>query len=133
MWRTCHSQLNPSFKTLGYNWEMAAYIIARITVHNPERYAEYSKRTPAILAQYEGRFVARGNQVTSLEGPQETRRIVVLEFNDIEAAKAFYHSPEYTAVRHHRDASSDAEFIIVEGYPEAEWALAVSASQAMAN
>ncbi|MBL8060605.1 MAG: DUF1330 domain-containing protein [Chthonomonas sp.] len=110
---------------------MAAYIIARISIHEPQRYTEYTKRTPPVLHQYGGRFVARGSDVTTLEGPTETRRIVVLEFADADSAKAFYFSPEYTEIRAHRDASSDAEFIIVEGYPEEEWAAALAASQAV--
>lgn len=110
---------------------MAAYIIARISIHDPERYTEYTKRTPRVLHQYNGRFVARGSNVATLEGPVEARRIVVLEFANVEAAKAFYFSPEYTKIRTHRDASSDAEFIIVEAYPEEEWAAALAASQAV--
>ena len=109
---------------------MAAYIIARISIHDPERYREYTSRTPSVLNQYGGRFAARGSDVVTLEGPSETRRIVVLEFADIEAAKAFYFSPEYTEIRVHRDASSEAEFIIVEGYPEEEWIQVLAASEA---
>lgn len=112
---------------------MAAYLIARISIHDPERYKEYSKRTPSVLHQYGGRFAARGSDVVTLEGPQEVRRIVVLEFADVDAAKAFYFSPEYTEIRTHRDASSEGEFIIVEGYPEAEWASVLAASQAVSD
>ena len=112
---------------------MAAYIIARISIHDPERYTEYTKRTPSVLNQSGGRFAARGRDVTTLEGPQETRRIVVLEFDDADAAKAFYFSREYTEIRGHRDASSEGEFIIVEGYPEAEWSSALAASLALSD
>lgn len=112
---------------------MSAYIIARIDIHDPERYTEYTKRTPRVLHQYNGRFAARGSNVTTLEGPEEKRRIVVLEFADADAAKALYFSPEYTEIRGHRDASSDGEFIVVEGYPEAEWAAVLAASQALSD
>lgn len=94
---------------------MAAYILARIHVTDPKRYCEYTSRTPAVLAKFGGRFLARGGQVIGLEGPPESRRVVVIEFPSLEHAKGFFESPEYQAAREFRLDAATAEFIAVDG------------------
>ncbi len=94
---------------------MAAYIIARIEVTDPEQYSNYTKLTPAAIEKYGGRFIVRGGSKVTLEGPEETRRIVVLEFPTLEQAQTFYNSPEYQAAKAEREGSANASFIAIEG------------------
>ncbi len=94
---------------------MPAYIIARVDVTNPDKYKNYMALTPAAIEKAGGRFVIRGGAVTTLEGPAEDRRIVVLEFDDVEQAKAFYNSPDYQRAKAEREGAADAQFIAVEG------------------
>lgn len=68
---------------------MAAYVIAKINVTDWDRYKEYAKGTPGVVAKYGGRFIARGGDVVTLEGPEEIRRVVIIEFPSLEKAKAF--------------------------------------------
>ncbi len=94
---------------------MTAYIIARIDVTDPEQYKAYTAVTPEVVAKGGGRFVARGGEVTTLEGPEESRRVVVVEFDSVEHAKAFYESDEYQAAKRLRDGAATGEFIVVDG------------------
>ena len=94
---------------------MAAYIIARINVTDGDRYSEYIKVTPGIIAKYGGRFIVRGGKTVTLEGPEEKWRIVVVEFPDLEKAKEFYYSPEYTDAKKIREGAALAQFIAIEG------------------
>ena len=94
---------------------MAAYVIARVTVTDAEKYKGYQALTPNAIAKNGGRFLARGGEVTTLEGAAEDRRVVVLEFETAEAAKAFYDSPEYREARAARENAADFEMIVVEG------------------
>lgn len=100
---------------------MPAYILARISITDPTRYREYARRSPGVVAQFGGRFLVRGAEVHSLEGPAETRRIVILEFPSLERARAFWDSPDYQRLRAYREGAGEAQFILVDGYPEAEW------------
>jgi uncharacterized protein (DUF1330 family) len=75
---------------------MAAYMIARVNVTDWDQYNEYIKVTPGIISKYDGRFIVRGGEMVTLEGPEEKWRIVVVEFPDLAKAKEFYYSPEYT-------------------------------------
>jgi uncharacterized protein (DUF1330 family) len=94
---------------------MAAYIIAKVNVTDWEKYNEYIKVTPGIIAKYEGRFIVRGGETVTLEGPQEIWRIVVVEFPDLAKAKEFYHSPEYADAKKIRAGAAEAQFIAVSG------------------
>jgi uncharacterized protein (DUF1330 family) len=94
---------------------MTAYMLIRVNVTDPERYRQYMALTPAILAQYGGRFIARGGKSTTLEGPEESRRLALVEFPTLELAKAFYASPEYQAAKALRDGACEAEFVALEG------------------
>ncbi len=94
---------------------MAAYVIARVQVHDWEKYRQYTRRTPDVIAKYGGKFVVRGGEVVTLEGPQETRRIVVIEFPSLQQATAFYNSTEYGEARALRADAATGSFIAVEG------------------
>ncbi len=108
---------------------MAAYIVARIEVTRPEQYREYVLRSPKVVAQYGGRFLVRGAEIQTLEGPAETRRIVILEFPSVERARAFWDSPEYQRLRKYRDGAGDAQFMLLDGYPDSEWQRVLAASR----
>jgi uncharacterized protein (DUF1330 family) len=94
---------------------MAAYIIARVSVTDSDKYNQYLKVTPEIIAKYGGKFIVRGGQAVTLEGPAEKWRIVVVEFSDLEKAKEFYYSPDYAGARKIREGAALAQFIAVEG------------------
>ena len=52
---------------------MAAYLIATVNVTDFDRYKEYTKVTPGIITKFGGRFLVRGGEVVTLEGPEETK------------------------------------------------------------
>ena len=100
---------------------MAAYIVARVDVRDWEAYREYMRHTPRVIQKFGGRFIARGGAMVTLEGPEETLRVVLIEFPSIEQAKAFYDSPEYARTRRLREGGGEAQFVAVDGYPAEEW------------
>ena len=94
---------------------MSAYVIARVQVTDADEYRKYTSVTPGVIAQYGGRFVARAGEVVTLEGPEETHRVVVLEFPSLDAAKEWYHSPEYQEARKLRLGCATGTLIAVDG------------------
>jgi uncharacterized protein (DUF1330 family) len=94
---------------------MAAYLIARVNVTNAEKYENYKALAPAAIAKYGGKYLARGGAMETLEGDSEDRRVVILEFPDMDTARAFYSSPEYAAAKAERAGAADGQFLIVEG------------------
>jgi uncharacterized protein (DUF1330 family) len=93
-----------------------AYIVVQADVTNPQRYAEYAKLSPGIIAKYGGKFLARGGKPVTLEGPPAKNRMVVIEFPSLEKAEEFYRSPEYTEAKKLREGAATAQFIAVEGF-----------------
>jgi len=94
---------------------MAAYIISDTTPLDPAAWEEYVKLAPATIKQYGGRYLARGGDIESLEGTWTPKAIVIVEFPDAAAAKAWYNSPEYAKAKVFRDAALQRDLIIVDG------------------
>ena len=95
--------------------EMAAYVLARVHVTNWEKYREYMNVTPMVIEKYGGKFIARGGEVETLEGPQETQRVVLIEFPTLDKAKEFYNSPEYQEARKLRAGAATGQLLAIDG------------------
>lgn len=98
---------------------MAAYFVCTMRVHDPETYRKYTSQTPAIVARHGGRFLTRGDEVTTHEGDKFSDRMVLIEFPNRTAAEAWYNDPEYQKVSEFRRASSShGRMILQEGRGE---------------
>ncbi len=94
---------------------MPAYLIVETDITDPEQYELYKAAAPAALAEYGGRYVARGGETAVLEGDWNPTRLVVLEFPDLEAVQRFYESPEYQAAKALREGAAHLNMVAVEG------------------
>ncbi|MBO9368500.1 MAG: DUF1330 domain-containing protein [Chloroflexi bacterium] len=94
---------------------MPAYVIADIEITDAELYKEYVKLAPAAVALYGGRYLARGGHTEVLEGDWQPRRLVILEFESVEKAKAWLNSPEYAPARALRQRSARSNLVVIEG------------------
>ena len=94
---------------------MPAYLVAQITIHDRERYAQYEAGFLEIFAAHEGRLLAVDEQVETLEGAWNCTRTVIAEFPSREAALAWYRSDDYQALAQHRFAASDGNVVLLEG------------------
>lgn len=93
---------------------MPAYVLADIEVTDPLGYEDYKPLSTAAAEKYGGRFVARGGKVEVLEGDWSPGRFVIIEFDDGEAARRWYTSPEYTEARTVRQRASTGRLLLVE-------------------
>lgn len=92
-----------------------AYWVAHVDVEDPTIYAQYRDANAAPFAKYGARFLIRGTPQQQMEGHCRSRTVVI-EFPDLEAATACFHSPEYQAAKAIRDPISTADMVIIEGY-----------------
>ena len=93
---------------------MPAYVVVEVDVENREGYAQYTPLATESLARHGGRFLVRGGKHEVWEG-EWSDRIVVLEFDDMDAARAWYFSDDYQAAAAIRQQHSRARMIAVEG------------------
>jgi uncharacterized protein (DUF1330 family) len=94
---------------------MPAYVIVETDIQDPEQYEQYKAASPAAVAGGGGRFVVRGGELAVLEGDWEPTRLVVLEFENLDAAKRWYASAEYQAAKQLREGAATLRMVAVEG------------------
>jgi uncharacterized protein (DUF1330 family) len=94
---------------------MPAYVIVETDIHDPDQYEQYKAASPAAVAGGGGRFLVRGGELAVLEGDWEPTRLVVLEFEDLDAVKRWYDSPEYQAAKQLREGAANLRMVAVQG------------------
>jgi uncharacterized protein (DUF1330 family) len=95
---------------------MPAYVIADVRdAWNADDLLEYRRRNTDAVAGHGGRFLVRGGEAEVLEGAWDTVRMVVMEFPDTDAARAWWTSEEYEAIKPLRRGASETNIILVEG------------------
>ena len=95
---------------------MPAYVVVQVDVKDPVRYDDYKKMVPPSIEKYGGRFLVRGGKTHTMEGDWSPKRFVVVEFPSVERAKAWWASPEYAEAKALRQATSESQLIIAEGF-----------------
>ena len=94
---------------------MKAYVIIQVKVTDPELLRPYQQKAPVIIKKYNGKVLARGGEIATLEGNGKPDRVVIIEFSTLEEAKNFYFSEEYTEVKLLRENKAEFEIIVTEG------------------
>ena len=94
---------------------MPGYVIAEVTVTEPQGFEKYREMVPATVAKYGGRFVVRGGKLETLEGEWQPRRLVVIEFESAARAKQWWASEEYREAKALRQRTARTNLVIVEG------------------
>jgi uncharacterized protein (DUF1330 family) len=92
-----------------------AYVIVDVTVTDAEAYKDYQRLSSIAAETYGATFLVRGGAHEVLEGDASPGRLVLLEFESAEAARAWYHSPEYAEARRARANAAHGTFILAEG------------------
>ena len=94
---------------------MAAYVIVETDISDAEQYEQYKAASPGAVAAGGGRFVVRGGELAVLEGEWSPSRLVILEFEDLDAAKRWYESETYQDARKLREGAARLNMVAVQG------------------
>jgi len=94
---------------------MSAYAIAHLrSVDLNEEIVVYLRKIDASLEPFEGRFLVHGAIPEVIEEPFPGS-IVVIEFPNIERARAWYESDAYQEILPLRTENSDSVAIVIDG------------------
>ncbi|MGR7433876.1 DUF1330 domain-containing protein [Klebsiella aerogenes] len=94
---------------------MTAYIVfIRDEMKNQEEYNRYIQEALPTLRQYHGEVIVFNGRSQSIEGPI-TDGGVILKFKDIESARSWYYSTEYTSIKDIRLNATEGRAVIFEG------------------
>ena len=97
---------------------MSAYVIAEIDVTDRDAYRIYETAGADSVARHGGRFLTQGGRSAGLEGAAP-KRITLIEFASMEAARRWYESPDYRDARTIGGIAGKSRLVIVEGGPAA--------------
>jgi uncharacterized protein (DUF1330 family) len=103
---------------------MSAYVVSRLTIHDRAAFGSYLAETPRTVPRFGGKYLFRGGEVTALEGNWDDERLVILEFETAEAARAWYRSAEYRRLRELRQRAADAVILLAGTHEAGEGAVA---------
>ena len=79
-----------------------AYFIAESEVTNPEADAKVIAKLPPTAARYGGRYLARGGKIVRF-GADAPRRVIIAEFDSMDAVIAWRNDPEVKALEAERE------------------------------
>ncbi len=94
---------------------MAAYVIVDVLVTDQEVFDVYKSLSPAAVAAFGGKYLARGGETAVLEGQWIPNRLVLLEFDSLEKAKTWLDSPEYAHAKELRHIAASTNMVAIEG------------------
>ena len=90
------------------------YLVANIRVKDKEKFAAFSGMAVPVIKAHGGKVLARGPGAERHEGTVEGI-VMMIEFENIDAARRFYLSDEYQAAKAVRDACAETDLMIIEG------------------
>ena len=94
---------------------MSAYLVFKHAKTLDDAEPEiYRDKIRAILAGHQVKVLVNYGRLEVLEG-DPVEGIVIAEFPSFEAAKAWYESPAYQAIRHHRLRGAIYSGLVVQG------------------
>ena len=71
---------------------------------------------PRRWLRHGGRYLVRGGELHPVEGNPGLKRLVILEFSSVEAARRCYESPEYAPLLRLRQETAHSDIVLVEGW-----------------
>jgi uncharacterized protein (DUF1330 family) len=96
---------------------MPAYMIVTAKIADRDAFIQgYGMAAAKLVDQFGGRYVLRGPGAELLEGDfGEGASMVISEWPDREAARAFWNSPEYAEAKKLRDGIADCQVLLIDG------------------
>jgi uncharacterized protein (DUF1330 family) len=91
-----------------------AYLIAEVDVQDPTNFQKYREKVPGTLVPFNSHYLIRGGKTQPLEG-EAPKRFVVIAFDSMEKAQAWWDSPAYEAIKPIRQSSAKSRIFIAEG------------------
>jgi uncharacterized protein (DUF1330 family) len=93
----------------------AFFLFQNLGVVDARTFDEYKRLVPATVENYGGRYRVRGGIVEPVEGPFSLTAPVMIEFPSLAAARRWYGSDEYRALKAMRLRAVRSTGVLVEG------------------
>ena len=95
---------------------MPAYLIVDTVIENADEYEKYKAQAKPIAEKYGGVYRVRGGEMDVIETDLwSPTRMVIIEFPDMQSARAFVDSEEYAPVKLIRRNNARCTLTILDG------------------
>jgi uncharacterized protein (DUF1330 family) len=95
---------------------MAAWLIVDVEITDPAAYEAYKVAARPIAERHGGAYRVRGGALEVVDAALWTpTRLVLIEFPDMAAARAFLDDPDYAPVKAIRHAAARSTLVLAEG------------------
>lgn len=93
---------------------MATYYIAAHVIKDAEKFEQYRVAAAQTIADFGGRYITQAGTLEVLFGQWLPDRVVIIEFDDRTAFRAWYDSPEYQSLVELRVNAADDSIMIID-------------------
>ena len=97
----------------------AFFFFDNVEVHDPDKLAEYVEKVAPVVARYGGKYRIIGGATKVLEGQWKPAYPVLIEFDTLEQAEAWYRSDDYEPLKRLRQSAVDNNGVLIEGLADA--------------
>lgn len=94
---------------------MAGYVIVNDEITDEAGFAEFRQKVGATVAAHGGKYLVRGGATEVVDGDWAPDRLVIIEFDSVDQAKAWLNSAEFLAIKDLRVNSASASVVVAEG------------------
>ena len=91
---------------------MPAYVVAWVSVTDPESMGRYGAEVVAVTERYGGRYLFSGPGAERLEGDWQADGMAIIEFPSQADARRWYESAEYAPLKELRQSASSSVFVL---------------------
>ncbi|MEO8777636.1 MAG: DUF1330 domain-containing protein [Rhodanobacter sp.] len=97
---------------------MSAFLVVTARISDPLAFRAYAQKAAALVTAFGGRYRVLGSVPEVLEGHEQEGKVVISEWPSMEAARSFWHSPDYAEVRQLREGTGSFDVMLVDGWSE---------------
>ena len=94
---------------------MPAYYIGEHKITDAAVFDEYLRQVVPMIERHGGRYLTRAGTHEMLEGDWHPNRVVIIEFADMAAIRAWHRSPEYQPLIAMRQSAASDVMIALDG------------------
>jgi len=94
---------------------MTGYVVVQVDIEDPDGFAQYREMVPPTLDIYGGKYLVRGGDYECVEGDWDPKRLVIIQFESVERAKAWLNSDEYAPAKQLRHQTAQSKCVVVDG------------------
>jgi uncharacterized protein (DUF1330 family) len=94
---------------------MSVFFLTEITkISDAEMFGNYIEKVDAIIKNYGGEYIFKSKQLIPVSGEWDTKRIILIRFENKKMLIKCFRSEEYKEIVHLREQSTESKAVIIE-------------------